>query len=514
LREFRDRVEDYGRRHPCVGAYEALRDGEQTDRVIGRQSVELWEQIVEADPDEGLALHHLAIIHHGAGFHLHGTAPDKSAAVEQWRRGLEAWKRLLDADSFWEGLRERWRERVEASDGADMLAQRLLTKVDLQAFRRQIPRHLLGVHVAIVQDCFSTDPELAGRHLDLIRNGPFAGPDADRLCGNLYRTFTSDLDSLRAERRFAEARQRLETFLKIDPDNERALMDLLRTATAEVERMEADGRPLPERKRRMESAVFAADRLRATGAVEQFAAAGAVRDFFCAFAWMFIQAARDLPDLHGVQKPPLYEQGLQPARRALEVERAGDQARIVASIVCVEGSMVDFNFGMGSLDVARRLTEEGLKLIPDHPAVHALQAAIHLRDLQFDKMRESLREAERLNRVQADPAATSLIPQLRGVARDPAAARLQECLNRANEAIQRRDYRGALRVLDEADSPGSDAPDVPAMKAGCYCRLLEFGEAEKAYREAKRRAGAKPSPGVEAMLKQVEALLRESKPGR
>jgi len=514
LREFRDRVEDYGRRNPYVGAYEALRDGEEVDRVIGLQSVELWEQIVEADRGDGLALHHLAIIHHGAGFHMHGIGTDRSAAVEQWRRGLQAWKRLLGADSFWAALRRGWEKRVEASEGADMLAQRLLTTVDLQAFRRQIPRHLLDVHAAIVQDCFSTDPELARQHLDLIRNGPFAGPDADRLCGNLYRTFTADLESLRADRRFAEAREKLETFLKIDPENERALVDLLGTTTGEVKRMEADGRPLRERKQRMESAVFAADRLQASGAVEQYAVAGAVREFFCAFAWMFVEAARNLPDLHGVQKPPLYEQGLKPAKRALEVETAGDVARIVVVVVCIEGTLTDFQFGTGSLEVARRLIKAGLKLIRDHPALHALQAVIYRQDMQSAKMRESLREAERLNRVHADQVATSLIAQLHEAAQDPAAARQQDCLNRANEAIQRRDYQEALRILDRADSLAGDDPEGPALKACCYCRMMQFDEAEKAYREAKKRAGSKASPGVEAMLKQVEVLLRGSQPGR
>jgi len=513
LREFRDRVEDYGRRNPYVGAYEALRDGEEVDRVIGLQSVELWEQIVEADRGDGLALHHLAIIHHGAGFHMHGIGTDRSAAVEQWRRGLQAWKRLLGADSFWAALRRNWEERVEASEGADMIAQRLLT-VDLQAFRRQIPRHLLGVHAAIVQVCFSTDPELARQHLDLIRNGPFAGPDADRLCGNLYRTFTADLESLCADRRFTEAREKLETLLKIDPENERALLDLLRTTTSEVERMEADGRPLEERKQRMESAVFAADRLQATGALEQYSAAGAVRDFFCAFALMFVEAARNLPDLHGVRKAPLYEQGLKPAKRALEVETAGDTARIVVAVICFEGTLTDLKFGMGSLDVGRRLTEDGLTLIRDHPVVHCLQAVVYLRDMQFAKMPEPLREAERLNRVHADPMATSLISQLHEAAQDPAAATQQGCLNRAHEAIQRRDYREALRVLNQADCLAGDSPDGYAMKACCHCRLLQFDEAEKAYREAKKRAGAKPSPGVETMLKRVEVLLRESKPGR
>jgi tetratricopeptide (TPR) repeat protein len=509
LREFRDRVEDYGRRNPYVHAYEALRNGEDVDQVIGLQSVELWEQIAEAGPDEGLALHHLAIVHHGAGFRMHATETDKSAALEQWRRGLEAWKRLLGADAFWDGLRRSWQKRVEASEGGDMLAQRLLT-VDLRAFRRQIPRQLLSVHVAFVQDGFSTDPELARQHLDLIRNGPFAGPDADRLCSNLYRMFTADLGSLLGQGRFAEARQKLETFLEIDPENERALLDLLRTTTSEVERMKADGRPLEQRKQRMESAAFAADRLQASGATKQYSVAGAVRDFFCSFTAMFIDAARDLPDGRRAQKARLYQQGFTPAKRALAVETLGDRGRNLLSVVCYDGAMSARACGLD--DLARRLIHDGLQCIPDDPSLHAVKALLHWENHELTSYQGSLQEAERLNRINPDRAATSVISHLRTVFPDPAGARRQDYFNRANEAIQRRDYHEALRILKEADCFAADVPDGPALKASCYCRLLQWDEAQEAYIEAKKRGGADPGPGVRAMLKQVEVLLRESKP--
>ena len=280
----------YSRDNPHVTAFETLEQSDGADAVLSSSAAEVWEEVLKIDPGDHLALHHLAVIHHGRGYQLHLAGGVKQlAAVASWRQALAAWESLLRHDEFWTELRAGWQRRDEqgrADKRRDMLAERLML-VDLGAFRRQLPGHLLSVQVSIFKDNYQSDPALAAQHVKLIRESGFEPKLINRLCDDLYATFVTATNELCAGFKFAEARQAVEGYLAVDPVHPAALRDMLQIAGQHYKRMKAEEPPvsLEQQRRALEESQPWADKLAVHGdPAHSIFDAKSLRDYYLAIA--------------------------------------------------------------------------------------------------------------------------------------------------------------------------------------------------------------------------------------
>lgn len=504
LHEFSATLADYERRHPHLPPFEVLRESEGVAAVLSPQAADAWDEVLRQSPDDALALHHLAVIHHGTAYQLHfGAGKAPSAAVPHWKRALELWGTLIGTDSFWDRLRTVWDERHRASKG-DLLAERLLT-VDLGAFRRQLPAHLLSVHATIVQETWRTNPPLAAEHLKLIRTAPLPQGVVEQTIAGLYGLLVGDVGLMCTELRFDDARQALERFLQIDPDNVRALCDLLQVLCRECDRIGGDSGAFARREKLMESGRPWAERLVRQGDPQRnLFASDALRDYYVGFALLY----KIEGDGFGNRKEfgragQLLVKAFEQAEKALQYERAGQRAAQIYQVTAAEAAL--FNTSADNeAHITERVLRSAMTRFPNSALLHALRGFHHLRQGDRDGFTRDLDQAERLNRANPDPEATSLIANLRQAAQGATGS---AHMNRAIQALQREDFATARTAVKAAEAESGQTAFTQALLAACCLRTTDVLEAIEAYKTAKRLNRTERDPNATELLRQLDGVL-------
>ena len=509
-------------RAPHLAVYEelGLDDPDRAD-PLNLRAAELFDAILQQNPEDTLALHHLAVIHHGMGFRLHMQQQD---AVVHWRKGIQAWARLVSNDGFWRELRARWQRQLEAN--ADDILARQLLQVDLAAFRRRIPRNILRLHSSLLRDCLSSGPGAArGRiasdhgvaceHMHLILESQFDAAAIESERRYLFHELVGDVHPLCDAQNFSEARDKVELYLKIDPTYVPAVCAGLQICCLECKSLGANGENRERRLALLKSAEHLArhaELVRRAESDRDILANDSLRDFHLAYSQAELESGRDTTN-DMVRRSSAFDRALTQAQRGVKYEHCGHRAHEMIGVVCFWGAIDDINTRGSDLKLARRMIDVGFTANPQDADLAAVNAYYYLRREDEKQFREALEKAEEMNSIANSSAATKIIAQLQEASRqDPASRGFQDVLKQAIQPMQRGQFDSALANLKQLEGiadnlDDEDAAWVYAFKAECLYKTERLSQAEAALRTAKRKAGPGPSADLRNKLAALEILL-------
>jgi tetratricopeptide (TPR) repeat protein len=123
-----------------------------TTQPYDDQAFELWTNVLRRFPDDLHTVHHLAIMHHARAIDTEQSdQPDRSDA--DWRQALKYWRRLYEAEEFWEELSERVAATPDPVPQVRQdLAERLLRVHFDIALDGQSPHHRARFHIRLALD--------------------------------------------------------------------------------------------------------------------------------------------------------------------------------------------------------------------------------------------------------------------------------------------------------------------------------------------------------------------------
>lgn len=194
---------------------------------------ETWEALLQQEPNDLLARHHLACQAWSRAYDAVLARPIESS-FRFWKEGLEHFRILYDSEAWWQAQREKGRalgtstahpfdEKPFETWRRDALYQRASTVLHL------IFHILAGVDLAQARE---TDILRARSLMDLLRGSNLDAATRQRLADDLADHYL-DPDPTRVPD-FGRSRRRAETVLDIDPSNLKARTFLLRSVTHEV----------------------------------------------------------------------------------------------------------------------------------------------------------------------------------------------------------------------------------------------------------------------------------------
>ena len=510
-------VDDQYTRSPHLAVFEEfhLDDPERTD-LLSLKAAELFDQIRQRDPRDPLALHHLAVIHHGTGYRLHLDKKEMAGeAIVHWKKGVQAWAELVRNDGFWDALRARW-QRHRDKNPHDMLVQRLL-QVDLAAFRRHIPLHILNLHAAIVCESFHGDLKVAQAHMGLLLGSEFDARAVESVRKRLFEDLVGNVDDMCKALQFAEARQKVERYIQIDSGYLPALRAAVQVCCAECKHLAAGRQNCDERLRRLASCQATAsnpDLIARAQHDRDILTAETLMEFHFQWALAEIHRAEACGENQVAPRNACFERALPKAQQAVAFEYCGQQARQLLQELCFGAAMANAGAENGDLRVARRFLDAGRKAAPQEPRLAALGALCHFRDDDMDRFRQELKNAERYNEAANDSTAANLIAQLRQLAERGGAQReLQRLFEKAGAAMRSHDFGGALACWTELERFVPELPDelvvvVYAQKAQCQFFTADWPGAKQSLRTARRRAGPGLSSEVRGLLDSLDDVLK------
>jgi hypothetical protein len=510
LQRFLESVEEYHQQTPHLTAFSELQKAEEAEKVLSGRAAELWEAVLRTSPDDPLALHHLAIIRHGTGYRMHlRRGAECRQAIEHWRRGVQAWARLMSNDAFWARLRRTWEERHSKAKHGDMVAERLLN-VDLNAFRSQVPRHLLGLHASIAEDSVRSDPELAAGHMKIILESGFEAKFIDRTRRRVYESLVKDIDALWKDKDAPEALERVRAYLRIDPNYPRALADGLHVCKLEVDKWALDGSRESVLLRMFEEAKQWAEHPVVAGASDsEVSLANARADFYTSWATVLFQMFRRAMQAKDHSRALRHvEQAFEQLQPAISVKRPTSKAREMLHVICVSGACAEINHKRdGGLRLADRLLTAALKLDPNDPDLRAVRAYYYYAKDDQAAFKRELSEAESLNARCPSDTATSLIQDLKQQAEQGESInRIKELIDRAIAAANRSSFAEALRYLKEAEGIESDIFILHFLKAQCHMLNQEPAKAAAALRRAEQLSDQAP-PDMRSELANLRRVI-------
>jgi tetratricopeptide (TPR) repeat protein len=486
LRQFVASVEEYQHQSPHLDAYAALQAaGDTADAVLSLEAAALWEKVIDEHTGDHVAMHHLAIIYHGNGYRMHfeGGSGERAAAIDHWRRGLQAWAHLVRDDAFWEAMRATWRDRK------DLMADSF-RRLDLDAFRRQIPRHLLNLHAAIVASSAQSksDGETARQHVRLILESGFEPDRVEAARRNLYERLVGDVERLCQTRKGEEAFDRVESYLAVDPDYPLALADGLRACAAVASPATFGG---PSGFSRAQQALERGKKWATHQALELAAGsslhiAAALRDYFLECGTLaFGRANAALDARKFAEAVPHFQEAAAHLRRAVSFERSGDAARRCFRGVCIQATFCDINHNVDK--IGKALIDALIESWPYDPMGFAMLAYYHYRREEIPAARRHLETAKRLNLEAPDSEASKAIADLDPmIGQNDQVVRVNNLLRQASQAAATKRYFDALKLLQQAESIDSENYDVHWNKARYLLQLNKLPEAKVSFAKAKR----------------------------
>lgn len=508
-------LDECRRSAPHLVAFAELKsDAAESSDLLSARAAELFEEIYRAHPDDPYVTHHLAILHHGRGFQLHlKKQGDSAEAIEFWQRGLQAWARLIKNDGFWNALSEQWTIRQQKYKN-DMLVERLL-RVDLGAFRRQIPNHLLNFHAAIAGEFCNTNPRLAAAHVQIMLQSGFDGDCIERARKRLHGSIVGDVDRACKELAFDRARQAVDSYLAIDPGYPHAICDALRICTSECEHLGTSEPEINKRIQLLQKAEPLANHgvLREAAKTEMFAAE-ALRNYHYCLACAHRDRADRLGNASSARKVQYYQEAQKHARTAVQWETCGQKARMCFRQVSINGAVADITLEGSSMAAARGLLDSAIQVNPNDPLLHALKGFYHLRKGDDASFKTELDKAERFNRTANDPEAAQMIANLKQAAESGGAAvqKINELVQNAVQAMQSRNFDRALSCLNEVEGhfkllKPDDRCAVKWMQTQCHLLLGHAAQAKQCYRETRALMGPNTQPQLRNAIDEVSSLL-------
>lgn len=504
LHEFHAAVEDYRKRSPHLRAYaKMLEAAEEADRVLGPAAAGVWEEVLKAVPGDPLAEHHLAIIRHGTGYRLHADTPGRAKeAVEEWKRGMQHWARLVNNDAFWDALRQTWEARAaRAKAGADPIGEKLL-KLDLRKVRAHLPRPLLALHAGFAEDCAASDAKLAKLHVAAIKESGFHPTAIEDARKRVYRSVAGDVVKLAADLNTDEAWTKLRRYLAIDADYPAALADALRICTDDCGRRQGDAAQLESiLKMLREAEKWAEDPALVAAARTEFALAEARSDFY--LAWTRLCANRGI-DLCNKDKPDeglkLIDQAFDRSQRCLNATTHPSPAGMDAfHWVCREGAISDLscNRDKGRFPLADRFLTAGLERLPDDPVLHAIRAKVYYWTGDESNFRRARERAEELNRRTPTPRANSHLSELKQyAARGMSWGRIAPLISKADKALGNDQFSEALKHLAAAEKIDANILDIHFYKFICHLQLGSHFTARQCLTRAEQLLGPDSDPNI------------------
>jgi tetratricopeptide (TPR) repeat protein len=402
LAQFADRVTRVLSESPHVVAYNRMRAAQGTDRVLNEDSARLWEEYLRAHPDDPMALHHLAVIAHGRAIEAERQGlSDPAQLAALWTRALGYWSALWRQDTFWEGVKQRWKEALERGD------EPLAVTFDPQEwdrFRRRLPDFLLPIHCDRARQGLQSDPAEAKRWLTVIKKSGFDKTDINQVRGDLYAPFQPHDMGVKQQAGYAEAVKRIKEYLAADPDYAEALCDLARisgqwiaylvnTQTGhEEERKSLDDIVEGGRKAARHKAALALAR-------EDSMSSQSLADFHLAvreYAWQKAVAAYEREDIDELDR--WLERAWQAAREAIPLERTGQCARDIFFRLLDHAIRLKLDRVRGpnssEFEKARELVQAGCEEDPKDPYLLRQMARMAAAEHKPDEFARLLEEAE------------------------------------------------------------------------------------------------------------------------
>ncbi|MCY2986344.1 MAG: hypothetical protein NTY19_00495 [Planctomycetota bacterium] len=392
-------------RSPHLAVFEELQwDDPEHGDLLSLKAAELFEKIRREHPQDPLALHHLAVIYHGLGYRLQLAKQDLNspAIVQHWRSGVQAWAALVGEQGFWELLRARWQLQADKNP-SDLLTQRLL-QVDLTAFRRHIPGHILKLHEGLVRDMgIILDSGFEPRVVKSVRKRLFeslALKDVDGACGAF------DFDT---------ARCKAERYLQIDPQYVPALCAVLRVCCEQCKHLGISGETYERRLKLLAACAPHAEQPELIQQAENRESLPV--DMLRAFYLEWAKA-----DLHQAiynasqqsRRNAAFERALERVHKAVAYERHGGQeARVLRGLIYWRGARDDINTRDSDMQLARRFLDDGLRRLPNDAELRTINAEYYWEYGDKQQFLLELAVAERCNQVDNSEDATKLIRELR-----------------------------------------------------------------------------------------------------
>ncbi len=504
LGRFAADVESHHQKSPYLAAYDRLVSEENgVVPLLSLEAADLFSQARADNPADAIALHHLAIIHHGYAIHLHrGSASGDlglaDQAIEHWRLGLASWAELVKQDKFWETLRTRWQTQFEATPD-DKLIERLANKVDFDRLRRALPEQLLDVHLTVIEKTYEDQPQIAKSHLQLIVTSEFDKKHIENVRHRLYKSLVGNVGAMCADLRFSDAEKRLLAYLKIDSDYTTALTDRLMVVSKDCERMENDTSTIEKRIQMLQRCEATAKHSALRQASEEMIVADSLRRYYHQWAMAHVQRANRVIEN---SKNVTMQQVLQCVdhliaaskytRQAVKFERGGDRARRLHFEACNNGAMLLLN-NTESYAKAKSLLDASLEVDSQDPLANVLLAKYYFEKGETTQFKRQLEVAERINSTACNPTATSQLENLRTTAsRGTGGREFMKLLVQAAEYLKSKNFHGALAVCKRAEQYVGSVSDMERSqlyKVMAIC-CLETGDlhAGKRYFEMGERA--------------------------
>ncbi len=513
LDQLRRAVDRQYTRSPHLAAFEEfhLEDSERADALSSR-AAELFEQIRQQDSSDPLALHHLAVIHHGTGYRMYLDKPDMAGeAISHWKKGLQAWAELVRDDAFWNTLRARWEQHLEKNPD-DLLTQRLL-QVNLNTFRHHIPNYLLNLHAAIVREHFQTDLDIAQAHLGVILESRFDAVAVENARRRLFEDLVGNVQDMCKSLRFDEARGKAERYVGMDEDYVPALCSVLKTCCAECKHLSANANHVERRRGLLQACEkYATHGLLRQQADHDLWAAEALRDFYLQGALAEFHGAKACGDSR--RRNAGYDRALEWIKQAVAFERCGQKARELFQVICFAGAMDDINSEGSDRKLARRLLDAGLAAMPRDPELVAVNAYYYLRQGDEKRFRDELRNAETCNAAANNSNAANIIARLHEVAREDGVSRqVQDLMDKAMQAMRRQDFRAALRHWNTLETLAGQLPEelvaiVYFQKVQCELLTHDLSNARRSYQKARQHASPAVPHEMRKALDEWESLFQ------
>ncbi len=187
-------------------------------RPYSNTAVRHWRQVLQKDPDDVVARHHLAIAAHARAIDLeHSEDPTRSD--RSWKEALEHWVRLIEADAFWDWLTKTIAERGAQQEACDLRERLPVALVQMHldiAFDERSPNHRAQFHIQSAKDAPVTEAVLRKAREAVYNRFSNRFPEEVWILGQ------ADPKVL------ADTCEHLIDFLERDPENEAAVIDLIR----------------------------------------------------------------------------------------------------------------------------------------------------------------------------------------------------------------------------------------------------------------------------------------------
>ncbi|HET6425113.1 MAG TPA: hypothetical protein VFG20_15610 [Planctomycetaceae bacterium] len=512
LRQLASQLDDYAQEHPHLKPFTVLTEAKDENRVLSRDAAAIWDEIAKSRPNDPLAWHHLAVIHHGRAYQSYNDIVKTHAqSFGDWSQAFRCWIKLIRHDPFWSHLKEQWEARSQQK--GEMLAQRLV-KIDLNEFRRQLAPHLVKVHETIIQDTWQKHSAIAREHLKLILTSDLDADLITRTRAGLYLRIAGDVQDQITKFEFAQVRSAIEAYLELDDSYVQALADRLSVTVAERERLGGFAQT---------TARFRADEKWAEklkpwtkpGAkiapMEAFTAAAALRDFYFEHGLVQLAEANANTDTNRVACVKYLIDANTEFGHAYDFERGGQKSvasyENTALYAVLRGIQEEHD-----ITVLTRVSEAYLRRLPTNAGAHAVGAMIAFAKDDVAQCEKALAHAEDLNRKVTSDHGARAISEARQLASQgsPKVARL---LKEAGGLIQSNPsravelYESALRLMSQPSEAKRDAL-LNLVTAELFRGRSYWDSARRHLREVERMLIQFPSEELRKIVADYSNLLK------